>query len=53
MPYNDIINMPVQRFYNLLRWKTKLEEEKKQKFDEEVNKIKTKNARALNKKGRR
>jgi len=26
-PYSDIMNMPVQRFYNLLKWKQKLDEQ--------------------------
>lgn len=27
--YDDIMDMPVQRFYNMLKWKTNLEEEKR------------------------
>lgn len=34
--YTDTILMPVQRFYKYLKWKTKLEEEKQKRFDEEA-----------------
>jgi len=34
--YNDIIEMPVQRFYAYLKWKSDLEEEKKKMVAEEI-----------------
>lgn len=34
--YNDVVNMPVKRFYNYLKWKTDLEEEKQKLMEEEV-----------------
>jgi hypothetical protein len=36
--YTDVISMPVKRFLDYLRWKTKLEEEKQKRFDEETKK---------------
>jgi len=35
-PYNAIIEMPVQRFYAYLKWKSDLEEEKKKMVAEEI-----------------
>lgn len=34
--YHDVIHMPVKRFYNYLKWKTDLEEEKQKQIQEEV-----------------
>jgi len=34
--YNDVVSMPVKRFYNYLKWKTDLEEEKQKLMEEEV-----------------
>ena len=34
--YEDVVSMPVQRFYNYLKWKSDLEEEKKKMLAEEV-----------------
>ena len=36
--YPEIMNMPVTRFYNYLKWKTNLEDEKQKMVLEEVNK---------------
>jgi hypothetical protein len=34
--YPSVVGMPVQRFYNYLKWKNDLEEEKKKLMSEEV-----------------
>lgn len=34
--YDGVIEMPVQRFYNYLKWKSDLEEEKKKMLAEEI-----------------
>jgi len=36
--YVDIMLMPVKRFKDYLTWKSKLEEEKQKRFDEESKK---------------
>ena len=36
--YFDVVTMPVKRFKDYLKWKSKLEEEKQKKYDEEVRK---------------
>jgi hypothetical protein len=36
--YTDTILMPVKRFLDYLKWKSKLEEEKQKRFDEESSK---------------
>jgi len=36
--YPDTIDMPVNRFQNYLKWKIKLDEDKKKALDEEVTK---------------
>ena len=36
--YIEVIAMPVKRFYDYLKWKTDLEEEKKKMMEEEVHK---------------
>jgi hypothetical protein len=36
--YKDTMTMPVKRFYNYLKWKTDLEEEKRKMILEEVTK---------------
>lgn len=36
--YTDVILMPQKRFQDYLKWKTKLEEEKQKRFDEETKK---------------
>jgi len=35
-PYTDTIEMPINRFQNYLRWKIKLDEDKKKALDEEL-----------------
>jgi len=34
-PYGDIMNMPVKRLYDLLKWKADLEEEKSKIMQEQ------------------
>jgi hypothetical protein len=36
--YTDAMLMPVKRFYDYLKWKTQLEEEKQKRFAEESKK---------------
>jgi hypothetical protein len=36
--YNETLSMPVKRFYNYLKWKSDLEEEKQKMILEEVSK---------------
>ena len=36
--YVDVVNMPLKKFYDYMRWKTKLEEEKQKRIDEETKK---------------
>lgn len=36
--YDEVSNMPVQRFMDYIKWKTKLEEEKNKKIKEEIDK---------------
>ena len=36
--YSEVSNMPIKRFYNYLKWKTDLEEDKKKMVDEEISK---------------
>jgi len=36
--YNETLSMPVKRFYNYLKWKSDLEEEKQKMILEEVGK---------------
>jgi len=38
-PYIDVMFMPVKRFYDLLKWKTNLEEERR-KLMEEIPSVK-------------
>ena len=38
--YIEIMNMPVIKFYNYLKWKSNLEEEKQKMINEEVEKNK-------------
>ena len=38
--YKDVMTMPVKRFYNYLKWKNDLEEEKQKMMLEEVTKNK-------------
>jgi len=37
-PYGDIMNMPVKRLYDLLKWKADLEEEKSKLMKEQQSK---------------
>jgi len=37
--YNDIMIMPVKRFYNLMKWKAKLEDEKGKIMKEKSGKV--------------
>jgi hypothetical protein len=36
--YSDILIMPVLRFYNLIKWKARLEEEKQKLINENMKK---------------
>lgn len=36
--YIDVVNMPMQHFYEYLKWKAKLEEEKQKRIEEETKK---------------
>ncbi len=36
--YIEVVQMPVQRFYDYLKWKTDLEEEKQKRIEEETKK---------------
>ena len=36
--YQDIMLMPVKRFHDYLKWKSKLEEEKQKRFEEDSKK---------------
>ena len=36
--YPDVMLMPVKRFQDYLKWKSKLEEEKQKRFEEESKK---------------
>jgi hypothetical protein len=35
--YDQVINMPVKRFIDYIKWKTKVEEEKNSKIKEEMD----------------
>jgi len=37
-PYQSVTDMPIKRFYNYLKWKTDLEEDKKKMVAEEISK---------------
>lgn len=39
--YHDIIFMPVKRFYDLIKWKTSLEEERAKMMKEQESKIRS------------
>ncbi len=41
MSYHDIIFMPVKRFYDLVKWKTNLEEERRKVMKEQEQKVKS------------
>lgn len=34
--YVDVIQMPLKKFYDYMKWKTDLEEEKQKRIDEET-----------------
>lgn len=36
--YQGVTDMPIKRFYNYLKWKTDLEEDKKKMINEEIAK---------------
>lgn len=36
--YNEVVSMPVKKFYDYLKWKTDLEEDKRKMLLEEVSK---------------
>ncbi len=36
--YNNVSEIPIKRFYNYLKWKTDLEDDKKKMVDEEIAK---------------
>jgi len=40
MSYHDIIFMPVKRFFDLVKWKSELENERKKILKEQENEIK-------------
>ena len=35
-PYPDVVFMPVKKFYNYLKWKSNLEEEKRKIISEQI-----------------
>jgi len=37
--YVEVCQMPVKRFFDYLRWKSKLEEEKQKKMSEDMGKL--------------
>jgi len=39
--YDVIMNMPVKRFYDLMKWKSDLEDEKKRQINENEGRINT------------
>lgn len=41
LPYHDVTNMPVKRFYDLIKWKSDLEKEKQKLMKEQESKIKS------------
>ena len=41
MAYNDIVNMPVKRFYDLIKWKSDLEDERQKLMKEHEDKMKS------------
>ena len=43
LTYHDIIFMPVKRFYDLIKWKTDLEDERQKIMKEQELKIKSSN----------
>ncbi len=34
--YQDVVAMPIKRFYNYLKWKTDLEEDKKKMIEDQI-----------------
>jgi len=36
--YGEVVRMPFKRFYDYMKWKVKLEEEKQKRIDEESKK---------------
>jgi len=36
--YQDVVDMPIKRFYNYLKWKTDLEDDKKKMIEEQIMK---------------
>ncbi len=36
--YPDVVDMPIKRFYNYLKWKSNLEDDKKKMIDDEISK---------------
>jgi hypothetical protein len=34
--YQDVVDMPIKRFYNYLKWKSDLEEDKKKMIEEQI-----------------
>lgn len=43
VPYHDIIFMPVKRFYDLIKWKSDLEDERQKLMKEQELKIRSTN----------
>jgi len=41
MSYHDIVNMPVKRFFDLIKWKSDLEEERQKMLKEQEEKIRS------------
>lgn len=40
MGYQNVVEMPVQRFRNYIKWKSDLEEEKQKMYEEHANSMK-------------
>lgn len=45
LPYHDVIFMPVKRFYDLIKWKSDLEDERQKMIKVEEDKIRSGNSR--------
>ena len=43
--YNDVMSMPVKRFYDLIKWKANLEEERAKIMKERTNEINKSNSK--------
>lgn len=45
LPYHDVIFMPVKRFYDLIKWKSDLEDERQKMIKVEEDKIRSGSSR--------